>query len=234
MTINAILFDLDGTLVQHGHTLMPPILSQWGFPRDPAVVDDAVHRQIDWVYQQTALEGGALYDDVYFEYQRRLLVDLDIPDADDTRAQHLYDYFASQPLPPLFDDTLSTLDALNGDLRLGVITQRGREGATKFLRGHHLLERFDAIICGDDGHGRKPTAGPFQAALALLGSRAERALFVGDRIDDDCEGAHAAGLRAFLIDRDGRFVDDSHGREDFVRLQALTELLPHVNGAADE
>ncbi len=227
--INTLLFDLDGTLVQHGHTLMPPILAQWGFPRDPAVVDDAVHRQIDWVYQQTALEGGALHDDVYFEYQRRLLADLGIPDPDDARARQLDDYFATQPVPPLFNDTLATLDALDSNLKLGLITQRGRGGATKFLREYDLLNRFDAVICGDDGHGRKPTAGPFQAALALLDSHPNRALFVGDRIDDDCEGAHAVGLRAFLIDRDGRHVEASQGREDFVHLRALTDLLPHLS-----
>lgn len=229
--IDTLLFDLDGTLVQHGHVLMPPILARWGFPRDAALVDEIVHRQINWVYQQTALKGGALYDDVYFEYQRRLLADLGIPDSDDARARELDDYFATQPVPPLFGDTLTTLAALNGDLRLGIITQRGRMGATKFLREHKLAERFEAVICGDDGHGRKPTAGPFQAALALLGSQPAQTLFIGDRIDDDCEGAHAVGLRAFLIDRDGHYIEAAQGREDFVRLHTLTDLLPHVNGA---
>ncbi len=65
------------------------------------------------------------------------------------------------------------------------------------------------------------------AALERLGASAERALFVGDRIDDDCGGAIAAGVAPFLIDR-SRQHTDAAANANFVHLHALTDLLTHL------
>jgi len=45
----------------------------------------------------------------------------------------------------------------------------------------------------------KPHAPMFATALALLGSTPERTLMIGDRLDTDIAGAHAAGLRTALV-----------------------------------
>jgi HAD superfamily hydrolase (TIGR01450 family) len=45
----------------------------------------------------------------------------------------------------------------------------------------------------------KPHAPLYELATAVLGSSAERTLAVGDRIDTDIAGAHAAGLPALLV-----------------------------------
>jgi putative hydrolase of the HAD superfamily len=140
-------------------------------------------------------------------------------------------FFAAQPTPPLFEDTLPLLETLaTGPWQLGVITQRPRNGAVRFLSDHALLDRFAVIIAGDDGHGRKPNPAPFQRALRMMGRPAERAIFVGDRIDDDCGGACGAGLRAFLIDRQQLYAGkDLDGFDySFTRLTSLLELLDHL------
>jgi FMN phosphatase YigB (HAD superfamily) len=97
----------------------------------------------------------------------------------------------------------------------------------RFLVKHNIAHCFPVLIAGDDGHGRKPAPDPFYAALDKLSVAPERAFFIGDRIDDDCGGANAAGLTPFLIDRDRQHADET-ADADFICLHSLTDLLPHL------
>ena len=77
---------------------------------------------------------------------------------------------STNPVPPLFDDVPAVLASLRDQGRtFRVITQRGRDGAELFLAEHGIADYFDVLVAGDDGHGRKPTAGPFEHALDVLG-----------------------------------------------------------------
>ena len=54
-------------------------------------------------------------------------------------------------------------------------------------------------------HGKvKPSPTIFLAVLDELGVAPEAAVMVGDSLEDDVEGARALGMRAFLVDREGR------------------------------
>lgn len=68
----------------------------------------------------------------------------------------------------------------------------------------------------------KPAAAVFEAGLALAGCTAGEALFVGDSVDNDVEGARAAGMRGVLVQRDG---EPPAGVETVRSLEALTTLL---------
>ena len=52
------------------------------------------------------------------------------------------------------------------------------------------------------GHA-KPAPAVFEAALEIAGVAPDEALHVGDSLDNDIEGARAAGIRAVLVDRSG-------------------------------
>ncbi len=233
MTIHTILFDLDGTLVQHLHVLLPEKLTEWGHPRSPAHVDRAFAVEIHWFYEYVAElqasghENDAAWQQLWPLFYQRVVRQLEIDD--DTIIVRMSDYFEAEPTPPLFEDALPLLEALVGDhWRLGVITQRSRAGAVRFLREHGLLERFQIIVAGDDGYGRKPAPDPFHHALGYLKSHPQHAIFVGDRIDDDCGGACSAGVSAFLIDRDNQYVTPPAESPQFVRLTTLLDLLDHL------
>jgi putative hydrolase of the HAD superfamily len=43
----------------------------------------------------------------------------------------------------------------------------------------------------------------FERALGIAGVQPEEALHVGDKVDNDVEGARAAGVRAILLQREG-------------------------------
>jgi putative hydrolase of the HAD superfamily len=88
------------------------------------------------------------------------------------------------------------------------------------LSGLGLSDHFAAIVTSGDAGVEKPDRRIFDHALDLLGLPAERAIHVGDREVEDCEGALAAGLSAALrLDRTGRNRGD---------LRDLTGVLARV------
>jgi putative hydrolase of the HAD superfamily len=60
--------------------------------------------------------------------------------------------------------------------------------------------------------------------LELLGVEAGEAVMVGDTLEDDIEGARAVGMRAILVDREGRYPDDPERLDDLRSLPAAIAL----------
>ena len=67
---------------------------------------------------------------------------------------------------------------------------------------------------------RKPASEFFAEVVRLSDSALEEVLFIGDDRRNDYDGAHAAGLRAVLLER-----TPASGRDDTVRIGELLELL---------
>jgi putative hydrolase of the HAD superfamily len=67
-----------------------------------------------------------------------------------------------------------------------------------------LRELVDAVLTSAEVGEAKPGGAMFRAALELAGARAADALHAGDSIEHDVAGALAMGMRAVLVDRDGR------------------------------
>jgi putative hydrolase of the HAD superfamily len=124
----------------------------------------------------------------------------------------------------LFEDALPVLDDLRArGLKLGLVSNTGRD-LDAFV-AHHRLD-VDAAI-GSGAFGRtKPHPTIFRAVLERLGVDPADAAMVGDSVEDDVEGARAAGIeRAFLLDRDGRFVGVENRLPDLFALPAALGLV---------
>jgi HAD superfamily hydrolase (TIGR01509 family) len=71
-------------------------------------------------------------------------------------------------------------------------------------------------------HGKtKPHETIFRRMLELLGVPAGDAVMVGDTIEDDVDGATAVGMRAILVDREGRYPE----RASIADLRSLLALI---------
>jgi putative hydrolase of the HAD superfamily len=70
-----------------------------------------------------------------------------------------------------------------------------------------LSPLLDAVVSSATAGATKPDARLFRAALEAAGCGPAEALHVGDSPEKDVEGARAAGLRAVLLDREGREGD---------------------------
>jgi FMN phosphatase YigB (HAD superfamily) len=60
--------------------------------------------------------------------------------------------------------------------------------------------------------------------LEMLEVDAAEAVMVGDSIADDVEGAEALGMRAFLVDREGRYADRDDALPTLLDLPAALGL----------
>ena len=88
------------------------------------------------------------------------------------------------------------------------------------VEGHAELRglRPNIVISSRVGH-RKPGGAFFEAVQSLVGFSADEIAFVGDDVENDFEGAKAAGMAVILLDPRGRFPEIA------VRITKLGELV---------
>jgi putative hydrolase of the HAD superfamily len=211
--LRAVLFDVDFTLAKPGPTLGPEGYrvagERHGILLDPiryhtarvtAVEDLEHHPELDhdeeiWVrFTEDIVRGmggkGPAVGDIALEIVRGW--------------EHAHNF-------ELYEDALPVLATLRAHgLRLGLVSNTSRD-LDAFIR--HFELDVDAWLSSGT-HGKvKPSPTIFRAALELLEVEAEASVMVGDSLGDDIEGARAVGMRAFLVDREGRFP----GRDDTLR-----------------
>jgi putative hydrolase of the HAD superfamily len=102
----------------------------------------------------------------------------------------------------LDDEAIDVLRKLQEKYKLGLISNFAiPEMAWKLLDRFGLREYFDVILVSGDINKRKPSPEIFAKALDTLRVDASRAVFVGDMIKLDVEGAKNAGMKSVLIER---------------------------------
>ena len=224
MTIRAVLFDVDFTLVKPGPDLGPTgyqvLGRRFGLELDPERYAEARAAAIETVERHPELDHD---EEVWVLFTERIIRGMggDSERAyqcavEMTRAWEHAENFE------LYEDTLPVLAALRGyGLRIGLVSNTGRD-LVAFV-AHHALD-VDAAV-GSGAHGKtKPHPAIFLSALDELGVQAEEAAMVGDSPEDDIAGARALGMRAFLVDRDGRFPEAVGRLPDLLALPAALGL----------
>lgn len=127
----------------------------------------------------------------------------------------------------LYPDVAPALTAVRArGLRLAVVSNADARLAT-VLAELGLDRAVDAVICSARVGAAKPDPGIFRVALRAIGATPERAIHVGDSPVDDVQGAHAAGLAAVLVDRDGRHPVPPAGARMIRTLAALADDPAH-------
>ena len=213
--IQAVLFDLDGTLYDRDEVVLRVAHEQ--FER---FIDRLGGADRDALIART-LElddhGYARRVDVY----RRLLsgMDVDATLASDLES-HFWDCYCRHCHRP--PDAVATLAALRtAGKKLGVITNGPIEWQSRKLRTLGLEPYFDDIIISDAVGVMKPDPKIFNLALDRLGVKAGEAMYVGDHPKLDIAGARGAGLAAAWKRVPYWTMDD----EDVTVLDRLSELL---------
>jgi putative hydrolase of the HAD superfamily len=205
--LRAVLFDVDFTLAKPGPDLGPEgyrrLGRRHGLELDPARYADARNDAVQTLLRHPELRHD---EEMWFVFTERIIRGMggDAPAARDLAVEmtRLWEHAGNFDL---YDDVLPVLERLRRHgLKLGLVSNGGRE-LGDFVT-HHGLEVDCAV--GSRAHGwRKPHPTIFQAALELLGVEPGEAAMVGDSVEDDVEGAIALGMRGFLIDREGRYLE---------------------------
>ena len=91
---------------------------------------------------------------------------------------------------------------LHGKYKLGIISNFAiPECITKLLQREHLDGMFDVVLVSAAVNKRKPSPEIFEQALKMLEISASEAIFVGDTMDADVEGAKAVGMKSVYVSR---------------------------------
>lgn len=187
--IEAVLFDLDGTLLDRRRSFERFVRDQWErFAHVLRTVDqeqyvqNLIERDHDGYAPRSELFTG-------------MLAQFELPSASaDTL---LSDYRAGFPSACLlFPDAAETLLSLRASgLKLGLITNGSLRMQSRKLECLALSPMFDTILISDAEGISKPDSQIFHRALERLDTNPARALFVGDHPEVDVAGARAAGLQ---------------------------------------
>ncbi len=92
----------------------------------------------------------------------------------------------------------------------------------EWLRPTGILELVDGVVTSAEVGAAKPDPRVFERALAVAGVEPGAALHVGDKVDNDLEGAAAAGVRGVLVQREG---EPPSGVEAIRSLRELAALV---------
>ena len=112
----------------------------------------------------------------------------------------------------LYPDVLTGLNALKqAGLRLGVVTNKPERFTLPLLARAGLADYFEVVVGGDTCARKKPDPMPILYACTRLGIASENTLMVGDSLNDAL-AAQAAGVPCWLLPygyNEGRAIENT-------------------------
>jgi putative hydrolase of the HAD superfamily len=203
--LRAVLFDVDFTLCKPGPLLGPEGYrragARQGLALEPELYDEARAAAIEDLKHHPELEHD---EQVWIRFTEDIIrgmggegsqvsaVALEIVRA----WEHSANFELYEDAPPVLRELRRQ------GLKIGLVSNTSRDLA-RFVDTFSL--DVDAWIASGV-HGKvKPSPSIFLAILDQLSVAPAEAAMVGDSVEDDVEGAQSLGMRAFLLDREGRF-----------------------------
>ena len=187
MTIDGIVFDLDGTLVDSVHDVRANLnLVLEGIHRRPLTMDET----------KLGIGHGAR---ILVEKALNLTGEAGSADITDRCTQDFLDLYVRNPiqLTPVFPDVPDVLGRLRErGFILGVCTNKPEVPTSAVLDGLGLSGYFQAVTCGDKVPHRKPDGRHVIMTLEMMGTR--NAVMVGDS-ETDMAAARDAGIPSIAV-----------------------------------
>ena len=228
----AILFDVDGTLIDDAYSVAAALRSfhtRYGDALGLSLED----LRLRWSELLNLHFARYLAGEISMQEQRRARVldlfrstqlNLTLADADAVFAVYEQRYRESWTA---FPDAMPALSALSG-YELGVLTNGDLAQQTQKLQATGLASYFRHIFASSEMGCSKPHADAFLESCSRLGVDPRRCVYVGDSLEIDARSSASAGLMSIWLDR-GR--SDSALEVGFQVIHSLAEL-PDLMGKA--
>ena len=213
--VQAIIFDLDGTLVDSAEDLRA-----------------AVNRLLGEVGLRPVEANeikGMIGDGVPQLVERALVAANGNPGQKDALLPRFLEIYQANPatLTRCYPGVVETLEVLRRkDFRLAVVTNKPVFATKKILEAMSLAEFFSVVIGGDSLNKRKPDPAPLLEAARQLEVGLSQLLMVGDNIHD-VEAAHAAGMQCIAVSYGYHHRPPSEFNADHL-VDRFSDLLPLV------
>ncbi|MFZ5862217.1 MAG: HAD family hydrolase [Nitrospirota bacterium] len=183
LTIDLLLFDLDGTLADTKEDLATAVnltLRDYGVPEHPReriyeFVGDGVRPLLARAFES---RGAQVFDEALGVFRRHYL-------------EHLLD------ATRLYPGVEAVLTHFAGKKK-GVVTNKPIEYTIKLIEGLGARARFDVIVGGNSTPHLKPHPAMIERALGTVGIKPERAVMIGDNVND-IHAARAAGVHSVAV-----------------------------------
>lgn len=235
MPPEAVLFDIDGTLLDHDRASCLALSSRTASLDNPPDPDEAsrVWLELEELHYNAYLEG---HYDLAAARRRRaqgFVEHFDNRRIGDADAAEWYEAYlvGYREGWSLFDDVeplLGRLAKVDPPLKLGAVTNadgRYQRGKVRAVGLGVLLDHFTA---SSEAPAAKPDPRIFLAACEDLGLEPSEVAYVGDRPDVDAEGAARAGLTGIWLDRPGAMLGGDGSRavlpQGVIRITGLDQL----------
>jgi len=214
MTLNAVIFDLGGTLIYHpretdeliglGYRAMTDYLAGEGFDvrlNDVARIASELYGAYEFFAEKSFVEVNAetLYSAILYQ--------LGIADYSNEgliigTINSFYKAFVDDF--QIFDDVRGVLGRLREKgLKTGLLTNNHSiDFHLRLLQKFQLEEVFDSVVVSSKVGIRKPHTGIFLHCLQTLGAGKDTSIFVGDSLSHDVMGAQNAGIKCIWVKRE--------------------------------
>lgn len=219
----AVFFDAVGTVIFPTPTasiVYTQLAARHGLTLDPADVKARLWQQFR-VEEAADLEHNWMTDEQREEARWRAIVFAAIDGATEDMFQELYQHFA-QPsawtVPPAAAACIARLHARG--VKLGLASNYDSRLVSVVDGSPALLPLRKRLVISSLVGVRKPGRGFFEEVIGVAGCDPADILFVGDDVENDYDGAIAAGLNAVLLDEHDKHPDIPR------RVRSLDELEP--------
>jgi len=204
MALNAVLFDIDGVLLDSrlaNYAFYQDILTFCGYAQP-------TRNQCDAVFHLTR-----------YDALRRLS-----GEEDEDKMTLLWNAVPERRYPveltkvPPFAQRV--VDILSTQYKLGIVTNRRRPGVDEFFGIFGRRKSFKAVVTLEDILNPKPDPESLLKALSLLRVRAGEAVYVGDSASD-VSAARRAGLRIVVFGPMNAAIRGDRNVASFAQLEAV-------------
>lgn len=205
--IKAILFDLDGTLIDTNEL----IIQSFKYILKEHLNIEADEKELVMYFGEPLAKTLARYDEAKAEM---------LTEAYKEYNENIHDDLTKEVLGS--KETLKELITMG--IMTGVVTSKRRAIAERGLKLFNLMEALDVIITPEDTTKHKPDGEPVLKACEVLGIKPEEAIMVGDSHFDILCGQNA-GAKTALVKYTALPVDKIMEYDPSYAIDNLEDLL---------
>lgn len=216
--VTAVLFDLGGTLFgydQRDLIRRPALvaLQRLGIDTDDPNVAEQKRIASQEVEREYSVRSSFLHRDLFRDRVARTAERLGVaPTAE------VLDQFDAENRQAIWDHLIPRSDAVpvltelrNRGIYTAIVSNADDDYLDELVRRHGMERLLDDWTSSEAAQSCKPDARIYGLALRKSGRPAAETVFVGDSLEHDVAGAHAAGMRTVLIGEPGTRAPMSAG-----------------------